>query len=86
MSPAQRMGLHGFTARDWAAMAHDPLCRMLAGLLEKERLKSQCGAMTRAGTSRNEPPVTAWKQRCRLHGGLSTGPRTEAGKARIAEA
>jgi hypothetical protein len=26
------------------------------------------------------------KARCRLHGGLSTGPRTEAGRARIAEA
>jgi hypothetical protein len=27
-----------------------------------------------------------WKARCRLHGGLSTGPKTEAGRARIAEA
>ena len=26
------------------------------------------------------------KARCRLHGGLSTGPKTEAGRARIAEA
>lgn len=86
MSPAQRMGLHSFTARDWAAMAHDPLCKTLARLLEKERLKSQCGAKTRAGTSCNEPPATAWKQRCRLHGGLSTGPKTEAGKERIAKA
>jgi hypothetical protein len=25
------------------------------------------------------------KARCRLHGGLSTGPKTEAGRARIAE-
>ena len=26
------------------------------------------------------------KARCRFHGGLSTGPKTEAGHARIAEA
>jgi hypothetical protein len=26
------------------------------------------------------------KARCRLHGGLSTGPKTEAGRTRIAEA
>jgi hypothetical protein len=26
------------------------------------------------------------KARCRFHGGLSTGPKTEAGRARIAEA
>ena len=26
------------------------------------------------------------KTRCRFHGGLSTGPKTEAGRARIAEA
>ena len=26
------------------------------------------------------------KARCRLHGGLSTGPKTEVGRARIAEA
>ncbi|MGI3185019.1 HGGxSTG domain-containing protein [Nioella aestuarii] len=26
------------------------------------------------------------KQRCRMHGGLSTGPKTVEGRARIAEA
>jgi hypothetical protein len=26
------------------------------------------------------------KARCRFHGGLSTGPKTKAGRARIAEA
>jgi hypothetical protein len=26
------------------------------------------------------------KARCRFHGGLSTGPKTQAGRARIAEA
>ena len=41
-----------------------------------------CGARCRDG-----PPcrlkVEPWRDRCRLHGGLSTGPRTDAGKARL---
>jgi hypothetical protein len=44
-----------------------------------------CGAKTRAGGSckvRAEPG----KARCRFHGGKSTGPRTQAGLGRIAEA
>jgi hypothetical protein len=41
----------------------------------------RCGAKTRAGT----PCRTAAMPngRCRMHGGPSTGPRTEAGKAAI---
>jgi hypothetical protein len=30
--------------------------------------------------------VELGKGRCRFHGGLSTGPKTEAGRARITEA
>ncbi len=47
--------------------------------------RPRCGAKTRAGGAclvRAEPG----KARCRFHGGLSTGPKTEAGRARIAEA
>jgi hypothetical protein len=47
------------------------------------RFKIICGARTRRQT------VCMCKARlngrCRLHGGLSTGPRTAAGKPRIAE-
>ena len=53
-----------------------PLCR-------KDR--PRCGARTRKGVPclvRVEPG----KRRCRFHGGLSTGPRTAEGKARIAAA
>ena len=45
----------------------------------------RCGAKTRKGTSCQKPPLTG-KARCRLHGGLSTGPKTPEGKARIAAA
>jgi hypothetical protein len=43
----------------------------------------RCGAKTRKGTPCQRParlPVG----RCKLHGGASTGPRTEEGRARIA--
>jgi hypothetical protein len=49
------------------------------------RRKGRCGAKTRAGGCcqvRAEPG----KARCRFHGGKSTGPKTEAGRHRIAEA
>jgi transcriptional regulator with XRE-family HTH domain len=44
-----------------------------------------CAAKTRKGTpckAKSEPG----KKRCRFHGGLSTGPKTEEGRRRIAEA
>ena len=45
----------------------------------------RCGARTKAGTPCQRPAV---KQtgRCTRHGGKSTGPRTEEGRARIAAA
>ena len=40
-----------------------------------KRTKLQCGSVAMRG-----------KQKCRIHGGLSTGPKTDAGKQRCAEA
>jgi hypothetical protein len=45
----------------------------------------RCGARTRAGGSCLAPAVRG-KRRCRMHGGLSTGPRTPEGAARAARA
>ena len=45
----------------------------------------RCGAKTRKGTpcrAQSEPG----RRRCKLHGGLSTGPKTVEGRRRIAEA
>lgn len=39
-----------------------------------------CGALTRAGTPCQRRDLY-WSGRCRLHGGLSTGPVTQVGKA-----
>jgi hypothetical protein len=49
------------------------------------KLRPACGVRTRRG----EPcvaRVVPGKRRCRMHGGLSTGPRTADGRARIGEA
>ena len=45
----------------------------------------RCGARTRAGTPCQRPAIKE-TGRCTRHGGKSTGPRTEAGRARIAAA
>ena len=44
----------------------------------------RCGAHTRAGACCRQPAMR--NGRCRLHGGLSTGPRTAEGRARCARA
>lgn len=41
----------------------------------------RCGAKTRQGPSCRQPAMP--NGRCRLHGGKSTGPRTEAGLERL---
>lgn len=44
-----------------------------------------CGAKTRAGETCKKKVIPG-KAKCRYHGGLSTGPTTHAGKAKIAAA
>jgi hypothetical protein len=43
---------------------------------------TKCGAKTRSGVPCAKFPVEG-KRRCRLHGGLSTGPKTPEGRAAI---
>ena len=45
----------------------------------------RCGAKTRSGVPCAKFPMDG-KRRCRLHGGLSTGPKTVAGRAAISAA
>ena len=49
----------------------------------RRQRKLKCGARTRRGTACQRKALS--NGRCPNHGGLSTGPRTEAGRARIAE-
>ena len=52
---------------------------------DTDKHKRLCGAKTRSGHPCRKPALKR-KRRCRLHGGLSTGPKTREGKARIAAA
>ncbi len=49
------------------------------------RRRPKCGARNRKGEP-CEARALPGKQRCKFHGGLSTGPKTDAGRNRIAEA
>src|SRR5262249_6204516 len=55
------------------------------GLPLKRKFRPRCCAKTRAGAP-CIMRVVPGKRRCRFHGGLSTGPRTTEGRAKIAEA
>ena len=50
----------------------------------RRRSKLKCAARTRRGTACKRKALA--NGRCPNHGGLSTGPRTEAGRQRISEA
>ena len=52
---------------------------------EHPKVNKICGAKTRAGSPCGKFPI-AGKRRCRLHGGLSTGPKTAEGRAKIGAA
>ncbi len=51
----------------------------------REMRAQKCGARTRKGTLCQCKGLGRGR-RCKFHGGMSTGPRTEAGKRRIADA
>ncbi len=68
-----------------------PCARMTAlGLTDvgdplPRRKRPVCGAQARNGST-CKMRVEPGKRRCRFHGGMSTGPKTAEGRARIAEA
>jgi hypothetical protein len=53
----------------------------LLARLELAEAAPRCGARTRSGRPCKSPALHG-KQRCRMHGGASTGPRTPEGKER----
>ena len=62
---------------------HAPWCHRLknGAPAGNPTLAPRCGARTRNGTACRQPAMK--NGRCRLHGGHSTGPRTDAGIERI---
>ena len=47
---------------------------------------TQCNALSKRSRQRCQAPAIKGKTKCRFHGGKSTGPKTKAGRARIAAA
>lgn len=63
-----------------------PTKKRRAAQVQAERLDKirRCGALTRKGTPCQCKPEPGM-DRCKLHGGASTGPKTEAGREAIRE-
>jgi hypothetical protein len=79
----------GFSAQYAQDVPSDPdmsLDRAVARFVVRAWRKAICGAKTRKGRPCRMRPATPFAKRCRLHGGLSTGPKTPEGRARIAKA
>jgi hypothetical protein len=66
--------------RAWAAAGY-PNPRPATIPIPAECIDMRCGARTRAGTPCKRKDIYR-SGRCKLHGGLSTGPKSEAGKAK----
>jgi len=47
---------------------------------------TQCNAQSKRTKQQCKAPAIKGKTKCRFHGGKSTGPKTEAGRARVAAA
>ncbi|MGH8062206.1 MAG: HGGxSTG domain-containing protein [Pseudoxanthomonas sp.] len=56
----------------------------MRGRVRAQRRKDNplCGARTRSGLPCKAKAILG-RARCKCHGGMSTGPRTEAGKAKV---
>ncbi len=79
----------GAIRRTWSLKIDDDTLVSCCGLSRtglplKRKFQPRCCAKTRAGAP-CIMRVVPGKRRCRFHGGLSTGPKTKAGRARIAE-
>lgn len=76
---AHVMGSYAAT-RTFGRMASEP--PPAAPLLSKSYPRKKCGARTRRGTACQALAIPG-KKRCKLHGGLSTGPESETGRQKI---
>ena len=68
----------------WKIRKHTPQPRSPNLAFPEELRGMTCGARTRAGTPCKRKDLYG-SGRCKLHGGLSTGPRTKRGKRRSAK-
>lgn len=80
-SETERMGSSLVTAEISRGQGTE---RMGSSLVTSSK-QAACGARTRSGSPCRSLPV-AGRNRCRMHGGKSTGPRTTEGRARVGAA
>ena len=73
---------HARAFEAWVAAGYEPMRPAMAVLPEVCR-GLECGSKTRAGST-CKLTSNFLNGRCKLHGGLSTGPKTKKGKARPA--
>lgn len=73
---------HARAFEAWLAAGYEPMRPTMPVFPEVCRGLA-CGAKTRAGTPCKLRSICL-NGRCKLHGGLSTGPKTKKGKARSA--
>jgi hypothetical protein len=77
----------------WTQMGVRPAILRAVALLARSRWRAthgrhrpRCGAHARSTGKPCGAPVVPGRTRCKLHGGMSTGPRTPEGRRRIAQA
>jgi hypothetical protein len=63
----------------------DDMLQAIEGIIKRQDGRQKCGARTRTG-GRCAAPGNGRGDRCKLHGGKSTGPKTEEGKERSRQA
>lgn len=78
-----------------------PICQNIDGLHESTNLKEikatletaggrivcvRCSAKSKRTKEQCKAPAIRGKSKCKFHGGLSTGPRSQAGRNRCAQA
>lgn len=83
--PIRARAAWGFTEPDTKRIEAE-LARMAKAHAQRQAtMRMRCNAKTRKGTPCRALSLPG-KQRCKFHGGLSTGPRTIEGREKIAEA
>ena len=65
-----------------AIRSHSRVASEMVSILRNVKVAGQCGARTRRGAA-CQAKGDGRGGRCKFHGGKSTGPRTEAGRAKI---
>ena len=70
----------------YVMILHDKFKRKICNINSLNRTANRCQATSKRTTDQCRKAAMKGKQVCRAHGGCSTGPRTQQGRKRCAEA